>query len=319
MRHFVIYMSCLLLAGSLGLSSAASTSIGTVLAPGGFQVDHARVNGSATLFDGTLVQTGKAAGDLRLSVGAKAQLASESRARVFRDRLVLEQGIGQVFGSGYRIEARSLQITGAEPDASARVVLRGQTQVLVASLTGHLRVTNSLGIVVANLVPGTALSFEPRDGAPSTSSRLTGVLRKHGKAYFLTDETTNVTFELRGPGLQDKVGKRVEVAGDVDMKAVPVKPATQVAVVKSTNIAAAATAAGAAGAGAAGAGAAGAGAAGSAGAAGAGAAAAGTAAGISATTVAVVGGVAAAGTVAGLGVTGSLPGQSDDSQTSTSR
>src|SRR5215472_13633403 len=132
MQRFFIYAFCLVLAGSwVGLPAA--TGIGMVNASGTFQVDHARVVGNATLFDGTVVETGQVAGDLRLNTGARMQLASESRGRVFQDRLVLERGVGQLQGKGYRIEARSLRIVTDEPVAAARVALSG-THVQVAAL-----------------------------------------------------------------------------------------------------------------------------------------------------------------------------------------
>jgi hypothetical protein len=308
MQRFVIYVSCLLLTGSW-IDLPAANGIGMVNAGGTFQVDHARVVGTATLFDGTVVETGRVSGDLQLNTGARMQLASESTGRVFQDRLVLERGIGQLQGRGYKIEARSLRIVADDPVASARVTLSGAKRVQVAALQGSVRVINAQGLLVANMSPGTALEFEPQGEVTEVDSKLTGTLLKKGGAFFLTDNTTKVTAELRGAGLAAKVGKVVEVVGQVQPHATAAAGATQVIAVKAITLAQAATAA--AGAGGAGAGAAGAGT----GAAGGAASAAGAAAtGIGAGTVAVVGGVAAAGTVAGLGITGSLPGQGEEQQ-----
>jgi hypothetical protein len=296
MQRFVIYAFCFLLAGSwMGLPAA--TGIGMVNASGTFTVDHARVVGNATLFDGTIVETGRVAGDLQLNTGARMQLASESRGRVFQDRLVLERGVGQLQGTGYRIEARSLRIVTDEPVAAARVALNG-THVQVAALQGRLHVTNAHGLLVANMAPGTALEFEPQGESADTTSKLTGILHKKAGKFLLTDNTTKVTAELRGAGLASKVGKLVEVTGQVQANATAAAGATQVIAVQTITLAQAGAVAGAAGA----------------------ASAAGAAAtGVSAGTVAVVGGVAAAGTVAGLGITGSLPGQGDSSQQNSSR
>lgn len=301
MRRFTLLAVCLLLAGTLTLCGAASPSIGMVVAPGSFQIDHARVSGDATLFEGTVVQTGHTAGDLQLNTGIRMRLASDSQGRVFRDHLVLERGAGQLNGGGYRIEARTLRISAGEPYASAKVSISGTTRVQVAALTGSLRVTNARGLLVANLLPGAALEFEPQVETDSVFSRLTGTVRKQAGKYFLTDETTNITVELRGAGLDAQVGKRVEINGSVDPAATPAQPATQIVRIQSVSRLAkgAAVAGGAAGA-----------AAGTASAAGA------TAAGVSAGTIAIVGGVAAAGTVTGLGIAGSLPGQNDSTQNS---
>src|SRR6266540_2871671 len=103
MERFKIFF-CSLVAGSFTLGMAASSSIGMINAPGSFQINGAQVFGNATLFEGTVLQTGSVTGDLRFRTGARMQLSSDSRAKVYRDRLVLEQGIGQMEGKGYRIE-----------------------------------------------------------------------------------------------------------------------------------------------------------------------------------------------------------------------
>ena len=291
MQRFAIVAFCFLLAGSISMGMAASGSIGMVNARGSFQIDHGRVYGNATLFDGTVLETGIVAGEVRLTTGARMQLASDSRATVYRDRLVLERGAGKLQGMGYGIEAGNLRISAGEPNAGASVALRSGTKVLVAALHGRLQVTNARGVLVANLAAGTALEFETSGEGDSTSSHLVGVVRKQGNKFFLTDETTHVTVELRGPGLSGKAGKRVDVNGSVDAGAAPAEGAAQV--VQVTSIVVASKAAAAAGAS--------------------------TAAGISAKTVAIIGGVAAAGTVAGLGITESLPGQGTESPSNSSR
>ncbi len=304
MRRFTIFAFCILLAGSLTLCLAGSPSIGMAIARGGFQIDNARVSGNATLFDGTVVQTGRSAGELELNSGTRVDLASDSRGRVYRDRMVLEQGQGQLTGSGYQIEARTLRVIGDEPYATARVSLMGTRRVQVAAVTGSLRVTNANGLLVANLLMGAAMEFEPQAEGAAVYSKLTGIVKKQGGKYFLTDETTKVTVELRGKGLEAQVGKRVEVNGSTDASATPAQPATQVVNVQTATVLAKGAAAAGAGAGAA---------AGTASAAGA------TAGSIGVGTVAIVGGVAAAGTVTGLGITGSLPGQGSSSTQNSSR
>src|SRR6266567_2060565 len=69
---------------------AEGTPIGMAVANGSFLVDQSRVWGNTTLFDGSMIETATAASDLQLNGGVMMRLASESRARVYRDRLVLE-------------------------------------------------------------------------------------------------------------------------------------------------------------------------------------------------------------------------------------
>jgi hypothetical protein len=171
--------------------------------------------------------------------------------------------------------------------------------VELAAWSGSFRVLNSRGLLVANLASGHALELEPQ--ATDTTSKLTGTLRLAGGHYLLTDETTNVTVELAGPGLAKEKGNRVEVTGQSDPTATPVTDASQfirVSAVKHLGKGAA----GSSGAAAAGQG-------------GAGGASTASSHGIalSATTIAIIGGVAAAATLGGLAAAGKLPGQGSSS------
>ena len=297
-------MISLVLAGCLTLSQADPAAIGTVVAAGNFQLDDAKVSGNATLFEGTTIQTGAAPSEVRLNNGARMSLGAGARGRVYQDRLLLERGESQIqAGGGYLVQARSLKILSEGGASSARIALAGQSKVQVAALTGALRVTNSKGILVARVMPGAAIEFEPQAAGAAAPSRLSGCLVMTAGKYLLTDETTNVTAELKGSGLQTQVGNWVEISGAMDPSAQPAADASQSIKVtavkrlaKGCSAASKAKAAAAAGAAAR---------------AGAGAAAGGTGIGIGAT-VAIVGGVAAAATVGGLAAAEKLPGQGND-------
>lgn len=165
-------MISLLLAGCLAVVQAAGPAIGVVVARGSFQIDQSSVWGNGTLFEGTTIETGQTASDLRLNCGARVSLAAGSRGTVYRDRLVLERGEGQlVNSSAYRVDARSLHVLPAGTEAAARVVLAGANRVQVAALRGALQVTNHTGLVVANLAPGAALEFEPQAAGAAAPAR----------------------------------------------------------------------------------------------------------------------------------------------------
>jgi hypothetical protein len=302
----------LILAGTVTSMTASSPAIGLATANGSFQVDSARVWGNTTLLDGSVVETAKAPSQLKLNNGAELRLASDSRARVHGGRLVLEKGGGQVESAAFPVEARSLRVLPSGTGTVARVRLAGSSQVVVAAVRGSVRVTNAGGVLVANLAAGEALSFDPQGGAAGPTKIAGCLLRKDG-AFVLVDQTTNVTFQVRGSELAREVGNRVEITGAADPASPSVSGASQVINVQSLartaggGCAAVARKIGAAGA----AGAAGAGAA-------AGAGGAAAAAGITtAATVAIVGGVAAAATVGGLAAAGTFSG--DESRPSTSR
>jgi hypothetical protein len=329
--------SILFAIGGLWNLAAAGSPIGMVTTNGNFQVDHSRVWGNSTVFDGSLIETMRAASQIQLNNGVQMRLGAETRATVFQGRLVLESGQGEMAPAhGYEVQARTLRITAVSPDAMARVRLDNGRRVLVAALRGSLKVTNAAGVMVARLGTGDALNFEPQAAGATAPTHASGCLLEKGGKFILVDRTTNLILELTGAALAAQTGNRVEVTGRTEGVRLGIDGVSQVVAVTdmkmvarggcgavAKKVGASASAAGAVGAvgGAAAGGAAGAAAAGGAatGAAGAGAAAAGaTGAGIGAGTVAVIGGVAAAATTGGLAVAGDLPGQGN-TPTSASR
>jgi hypothetical protein len=282
------------------VASGAAPVIGTVVAKGAFRLDNATVTGNATLFEGATIETKTAASRMELSNGARISLGTDSKARLYGDRMILEKGEGRLEkAEGFRFEARGLTIQPETGNASARVTLAGGLRVELAALSGSFRVLNARGVLVANVGSGHALELEPQ--AVEATTKVTGTLRQVSGHYLLTDETTNVTVELGGAGLSKEVGSRVEVTGQMDATATPVTDASQFIRVSAISHL---------GKGAAGS--AGAAAAGKGGAAG-GAAAGGHVLGLSITTIAIIGGVAVAATLGGLAATGSLPGQGSSS------
>lgn len=276
----------------LGIASAASPAIGTVIAKGSFRLDSATVNGNATLFEGSTIETSTVPSSVQLNTGARLSLGTSSRGRLFGDRMVLEKGtLDLENATGFKLVALGLTIQPERGTSSGRVFVDNGRRIRVTAAGGSLRVLNANGQLVANMAPGVAMAFEPQQS--SNMTRVTGVMQKKGEHYTLTDEVTKVTVEVRGMGLAKYVGKRVEVTGSMDAGATPVSDASQVVQAKeirtegiSKPVAAAAAMGGAAVG-----------------------AAAGTATGIAVSTVAVVGGVAAAATVGGLAASDALPGQ----------
>ncbi len=256
-----------------GSALAASTAIGLAVANGSFQVDQAKVWGSSSLFEGSTVQTAVTASQLQVNGGANVRLAADSRVKVYRSRMVLEQGFTELrAASGFTVEARSLAITPRTREGVTRIKLDGASKVTVAALGGSVDVKNSGGLLVARVAAGSSLDFEQQTtGGASASGAGSSAQTGAGAAGSTASGASGST----AAGASGAAGSTAAGAGST----------------------AGATAAGASGA----AGAAGAGAAGATGAA---------AAGISVGTIAIIGGVAVAATVGGLAATGSLPGQS---------
>lgn len=247
------------------------------------------IRGNSTVFEGNLIETTSARSVVQLGE-VQVTLLPDSRAKVYRDRTILEKGSSIVRESdNHMIEAATLQIAPTK-DAVVQVEMTGPSTVSVFARNGAAQVRNSTGVLVASLRTGMAVAFTPQAGA-AASVKMTGVVQSQDGKFYLTDNTTKVKVELRGQNLKQYVGKTVTVSGSSIPGAAASGGATQV--VQVASVAAVAAAIGAAGAGA---------------------AAAGAAAGIgTGATVAIVGGVAAAATVGGLAAAGALPGQGNAS------
>jgi hypothetical protein len=79
---------------------------------------------------------------------------------------------------------------------------------------------------VANLLPGRALNLTPQDAGASSPSSFTGCAIKSGNDLLLTDETSNVTAQLRGGKIN--LGQRIQITGALVPNATPAGAATQV-------------------------------------------------------------------------------------------
>ena len=296
-RSVVALLIALTPAADVNFTQAGSPAdgmavIGVVEAKGSFRLDRATITGNATLFEGATIETGRAITSQELRNGARVTLSPDSKGRFYDDHMILERGQGCLDRTtGYFFEARGLTVQPETGSSTGRVVLAVGEGVQVAALTGSLRIFNTKRMLIAKVLPGTALAFSSQAGGYGTS-RVTGRLGDKGGHYVLTDETTNVTVEITGAGLKKEEGRRVEVAGSLDPTATPVSGATQVIRVTAiTRLPAGTAAAGTSGP------------------------VAGGSGGIwglaiSGTTVAVIGGVAAAAIVGGLAAAGSLSSES---------
>ena len=192
---------------------AAGPAIGFAVADGGFRVDNSTVRGNGSVFEGSTIITDRAASRLQFDNGARLQLAADSQVQVYRTHAVLVKGLGQIQApANYRVEARSLRIVSAEPNTVAQVRVGGGHAVLVAAVSGAVRVTNSQGSIVADVAAGHSVSLDPQAGA-SGPIAITGTVQKVGNVYVVKDATTGVTFEVKGAGVEKMVGKNVSIQG----------------------------------------------------------------------------------------------------------
>ena len=202
----------LIVAGAV-VNAMAAGPIGVAMANGAFQVNRSEVLGNASLFEGTEVKTAGASSKLRMNGGARLEIGTDSQAKIYGKRMVLEQGAGQVESASYTMEARTLRIT-PDGQAIARVQLVGD-QVLVSSHSGIVRVSNAEGRLVARVSPRASFYFRPQAAAPEAFD-VTGCVLKIRGTFIMVDGTTNQVFELRGMDLAAVLGSRAEIKGKAE-------------------------------------------------------------------------------------------------------
>ena len=223
-----VLLVCLLPSYMIG-----STVLGTVVSDGDFRLNSSLVTGSATLFDGSAVETNQATSRIQLD-GAWMLLDSNSRARVKSSQVTLERGIGEIGTTrSFALDARSLKIVTEGAGAAARVKLDGRDNVVVGALRGSVKVLNSNGILIASLRPGTTLSFLPKAAAADISEISGCLVWKEGK-YIVVDSNGQATI-VEGTGLDKLSGNPVKVTGTATGKPTDALPTVKIATITQTG------------------------------------------------------------------------------------
>jgi hypothetical protein len=219
----------------LSYADAGTVSIGTASARGDLRVDSYMVKDSATLFDGSVIETGQASADLHLGQGTEIRMASSSRGTLYRDHLVIQQGASELSASSaFKLEAGGLSVVPREPSSHVVVSLRAGNTVEVAASAGSFGVMNDQGILLASVRPGQSLSFALQAGGSSSSFAGTGVLSTEGGNYFIT--VGGVKYQVTGKDLAKKIGKKVTVTGSIISGVTPAAGATAVILISSVSI-----------------------------------------------------------------------------------
>lgn len=208
----------------LSYAAATTASIGTVITHGDMRVDNYSVKGNATLFDGTVVETGQASADLHLQQGTTLRIASDSRSTLFHDHLVLQRGKTEFAGSApFHIDANGLMIAAVEPNAHAVISLHPETGLEVTSVSGTFAVRNEQGRLLASVSPGRPGSFAPNtDSAeptlPGAEEIFTiGIVEFENGAYYLVT-ATDERYRLTCKDMSKFVDAKVEVSGKLTGK-----------------------------------------------------------------------------------------------------
>jgi hypothetical protein len=231
-----------MLVATLSNAFAGSVAIGTASARGDMRVDQYKVNGNATLFDGSVVETDQATADLRLDKGVAVTMSTGSRATFYRDHLVLQKGMSELTStSPFQVDASNLRVTANGTDSRGVVAVKSGNMVEVAALSGSFGVTNDKGALLARVVPGHPLSFSLEAGAGAASSGAqpfegTGMLSKASDGAFLLT-VGEVKFQITGKDLDKSVDKKVTIKGTTVPDQAPADGAVMVVNLTSNHVA----------------------------------------------------------------------------------
>lgn len=206
---------------------AATPVIGVVTANGPFQIEGSRVWGNSTVFDGARIETKDASSELALSNGVTVQLAAGSSARIWKGRLELQRGVGQVTATApFQVTAAGMTVDGAR----YRVGIEG-TRMEVAALTGNARVVGSRGTVLAAIAGGQSRSF-----AMQQNLTRSGCLVYRAPGFLLQVDDSQEVLQLSGGPLAQNVGNRVQVTGTPSATPASISPAVSLFNVASLTL-----------------------------------------------------------------------------------
>ena len=180
-RHHIFAAAALCVSS---YAMAASPSIGTVTARGFTYIDKNRVEGSGTLFDGSVVETGNSAmsgADLRLANNTVLTLNTNSGGTLHTDHFLLKRGSIKVTSSNtFNVQADNLVVVPAG-DSSGVVTIDDDNSVGVEAQKGTLEVRNAAGARIAQVHPGSPLSFTStgKSSSGSTATKAVPSAKNH--------------------------------------------------------------------------------------------------------------------------------------------
>jgi hypothetical protein len=227
------YLIALILTCSVSSSLlAAGSAIGLAVSSGTFMVNRINVAGSATLFDGSSIQTGPQTSRLDLQ-GSWMQLGSNSEATVSNKRITLQRGMGELGGQVYDVEARTLRISPGNSQAVARVRLESDNKVLVAAVRGPVLVHNNSGLLVMNVAAGRTFLFAPQAGAADSADVNGCLLFKAGK-FIVVDQNGQIA-EVTGADVARNSGNPVHLTGRISTVESTVPGASRVITIQTVE------------------------------------------------------------------------------------
>jgi len=214
----ILALSCI-----TSYAAAGTIALGTASAQGHMRVDGYTVNGDATVFNGSVVQTTDASAILRVSHGVKITMSKSSRGAVYDNHFVLQRGETEISApASFELRANGLHVIANKPDSVGIVSLTPTNAVEVAAVNGSFEVRDGQGLLLSNVLPGRALSFAMQNQANIAPQFLTvaGMISQENGHYYLTSDD-GVKYELIGKSFQKYVGDKVVVSGNFNPVALP--------------------------------------------------------------------------------------------------
>jgi len=203
--------------GSYALAVTPSPSIGSVTARGETRIDNQQVQGSGTVFDGSVVETGQSissGADLRLANNLEITLSRDSRGTLYRDHFMLQRGTAQLGSTdSFRVQASGVVVVPTEAHSSGIVSIDPANSVTVEAKNGTLEIRNSSGASVALVRPGHPLTFSSLTGKSLTEFSATGTVSSENGRYYLNSTETGMKYEMKGDNLQNYDGTSVVASG----------------------------------------------------------------------------------------------------------
>jgi len=164
-RSFVFFLGIAVCVASSGFAAGpavgpvASEPIGIAMGAGVFILSNTPVTGPVDLADGAELHTTVAPSDVHLENGVDVRIATRSTGRLYRDRIVLEQGAVRMnHFDGMPVQAGGLTIQADSFDTQAVIRTTPKT-VEIASIGGTVRVTDA-GSMMTRVSAGTKMAFQ---------------------------------------------------------------------------------------------------------------------------------------------------------------
>ena len=166
------------------------------------------------MFEGTKVACGPAWAKVNLNNGGQIHLGPGARATIYMDRMVLEDGYGDVRTPlPFHVLANTLSISPSSRQSTARIAIQKAGVVQVAASEGAFRVNNAAGVLVSRVDAGAALEFDPQVQAPAAPTTAVGCLMRRNGRFVVYDATTKIFYQLRGTGFENEWGNRIQING----------------------------------------------------------------------------------------------------------